>query len=104
MGVGLADSRNALHQYRSNVDKLCPIEEEVVRGLGLDNGKHSTTAGGVHAIIVHDSVWLFTLGSASRGIPQKEWKIPYPLERVAAYSFCPVADVVAFVEQSCVHH
>ena len=107
--MDLADGRKALLQYCSNLDTLCPIEEMTIRDLEPDpkdryNNHLPKMVGSVYAIIHRDSVWLFTPGSASRRIPQKEWEIPLPPASVADYSFYPVADVIAFVEQSCVHY
>ena len=107
--MSFADGRKALLQYCSNLDVLCPIEEMTIHDLRPEtrdeNNRHlPKMVGSVYAIIPHDSVWLFTPGSASRRIPQKEWEIPLPLASVVDYSFYPVADVIAFVEQSCVHY
>ena len=55
------------------------------------------SAGGVYAIL-EDSVRLFTLGSHSRGIPSKEWRIPLPVSHVDDYCFHPGADVIAFLD------
>ena len=98
-GISLAYSQKALLQYRSSLDSLSPIEVKAVSNLtweDLDEGSMKT-AGGVYTI-VKDPVRLFTLGSASRGIPQKEWEIPLPVVNPAGYSFYPGANVIAFVE------
>lgn len=43
------------------------------------------------------SIRLFTLGSASRGMPHREWEIQLPLATQADYNFDPCGDVIAFV-------
>ena len=53
--------------------------------------------GGVYGM-VEDSIRLFTLGSASRGIPCKEWEISSPVNDVEGYCFYPGADVIAFLD------
>jgi hypothetical protein len=94
-GISLADSREAFVQYHSNLNPLCPIEVESLQGDYLDSEK---AAGGVYAIAKDDSVRLFTLSSASRGIPLKEWNVPYPVAEPEDYCFHPDADVIAFIE------
>ena len=101
-GISLADSRKAFLQYRSNLDALRPNEERLLDHLRPGHGHDATTVGGVYATILRDSVRLVTLGSASRGIPYKEWEIPLPVESLAGYSFYPAADAIAFVDLSCV--
>jgi hypothetical protein len=96
-GVSLADSREALLQYRSNLDSLCPIEERTVESPWEGDMGLVKTAGGVCAIVKGGSVRLVTLGSASRGIPNKEWEIPAPVANQLDYCFYPGADVIAFV-------
>jgi len=105
-GTGLAESQKAFHQYHSNLDSLRPIEEKVVDDIRIpDNDIDSKTSGGVYAIM-EETVRLFTLGSASRGIPQTTWEIPLPDIEVIQYNFYPGADVIAFAEVRdvvCVH-
>ena len=105
-GVSLDDSRKALHQFRSSLDSLRPIEERTVDRKSSEYVEFEKPAGGVYPIVDGSSVRLFTLGSASRGIPHKEWEIPLPVAELAGYGFCPGADVIAFVElqeAKCVH-
>lgn len=102
-GVSLADSKKALLQYRSSLDSLHPSEKRVVVGL-QPSEDILKTAGGVAAVI-GDSVHLFALGSPSRGIPYKEWRIPLPADGRGEWCFCPGADVIATLkvpEQMCV--
>ena len=104
-GTGLAESRKAFHQYRSNLDSLHPVEERAVGNLRIPEYDDLKVAGGVYAIM-KESVRLFTLGSASRGIPYTTWEIPLPAIEVHVYGFYPGADVIAFagVEAvTCVH-
>ena len=79
------------------MDSLCPIEERVVDHLreDYDSGR---AVGGVHAIVDSNSVLLLALGSASRGIPYKQWEIPLPVTDPADYGFCPRVNVFAVVE------
>ena len=63
-----------------------------------DDGRSMKTAGGIHAVIEDDSARLFVLGSASRGIPYRQWKIPLPATGPKQCGFCPRADVIAVVE------
>ena len=67
----------------------------MVEDIGAAEVPHRS-AGDVYAIL-DDSVRLFTLGSASRGIPFKEWRIPLPVGAVDDYCFHPGADVIAFL-------
>ena len=102
-GISLADSRKALLQYHSNLNTLRPTEERVLDDLQPDDDNYATVVGGVYAIVLRDSVRLFNLGSAWRGISRKEWEIPLPVDNLVGYGFYPAADVIAFVELSCVH-
>ncbi|KAF9643426.1 hypothetical protein BDM02DRAFT_1471703 [Thelephora ganbajun] len=98
-GISLADSKKYFLQYRSNLSSLRPIEKRTVDNLRSNHDSYSRAGGGVYAI-VEDSVQLFSLGSASRRIPYKEWEITLPttnsISRV--YGFCPSADVITFIE------
>ena len=98
-GIDLAESQRALLQYRSNLHSLRPVEERAVGNLRPEDvgERYTKIAGGVYAI-VKESARLFTLASASRRIPHKEWEIPLPVVNLAGYSFYPGVDVIAFVE------
>ena len=98
-GISLVDSQKALLRYHSSLDSLRPIEVKAVSNLEQEDldEDYMSTAGGVYAII-KDPVRLFTLGSVSRGIPQKEWEIPLPVANPAGYGFYIGANVIAFVE------
>jgi len=99
-GIDLAESRKALFQYLTNFKTLSPIEERTVDNLRIPNDIRDTeAAGGVYAIVM-DQVRLFTLGSASRGIPYKEWTIPLPVTEPESYGFYPGADIIAFIKVS----
>ena len=105
-GIGLSESRKALLQYSSSLASLRPIEEKVVDGVQTYEGYSLKTAGGVHAVLT-DSVRLFTLGSASRGIPSKEWEIPCPINDPVYWCIYPCANLIAFVKgppHRCVHY
>ena len=97
-GIGLVENRRALQQYLSNLDLLCPVKEWEVENRQTRDDIHLRTAGGVIATVVNESVQLFTLGSSSRRIPYKEWKIPHLVVIIENYGFCPGADIIAFVE------
>ena len=104
-GISLSDSRNALLQYRSNLESLRPAEERKMGNTWMDE-IFSVSGGGVYALITGDAVQLITLGSASRGIPQKEWEIPLPVINPEYYCLCPGADVIVFSKRlgaGCVH-
>ena len=105
-GVDLIESRKAYLQYTgSSLDSLRPIEEKVVDVAQAEPGYPSSTVGGVHAVFA-DSVRLFSLGSASRGIPHKEWEIPSPIDDPIGRYIYPRANLIAFVERqtnTCVH-
>ena len=97
VGVDLAESRRAFDQYLSNLDSLSFVEKRTVNDLQApEDCKVSMTASGVHAV-VDASVRLFTLGSALRGIPYKEWEIPFPITSGNNYSFFPDAGIIALV-------
>ena len=96
-GIDLAESRKALLRYSSSLDSLSPIEKRMVTEIRMENGYLSNTAGGVHAVFI-DSVRLRSLGSASRGIPSKEWKIPSPIDTPVYFYLYPGANLIAFVE------
>ena len=85
------------------MDSLCPIEERVVDDIRPDYSSTMKTNGGIHAIPENDSVRLFALGSASRGIPYKQWEIPLPFDEYS-YDFCPRADLFAVVEWQLVEY
>lgn len=96
-GINLADSKNTLRQYRSSFNSLRPTDERIVNLMRGDDW----TSGGVYAML-NTSVRLFALGSASRGIPHKDWgwETPVPEPDLLAYDFDPSADVIAFLELS----
>ena len=79
------------------MESLCPIEKRVDHlREDYDAGR---TVGGVHAIVDSGSALLFALGSASRGIPYKQWEIPLPITGpTVGYGFCPRANVFAVVK------
>ena len=95
-GIDLVESRKAFLQYSSSVDLLHPIEEKVVGEVQSDGNRWSKTAGGVLAIFA-DSVRLFALGSASRGISYKEWKIQPPIDNAIGFHICPAANLIVFI-------
>ena len=105
-GLDLPESQRAFHEHLSKSNSLSFVQKMAEfdrRYKGLRRG--SKTVGGVHAVEA-GSLHLFALGSASPGMPRKEWEIPIPGFLVDGYSFCPDADVVAFVEwqpSGCVH-
>jgi len=71
-------SPRAFHRYRSSLDSLRPIEERVVDNPLIPyNGCNSKVAGGVY-VTIKESVRLFTMGSASRGIAPGVWEITLP--------------------------
>jgi hypothetical protein len=96
-GISLADSKNALSRYRSSMDSLCPVEKRTVN-VWRDNVDRTRSGGGIY-VIFQDSVRLFALGSASRGIPHREWEIPLPVADPVVCCLCPDGDVIAFVER-----
>ena len=98
-GVDLTESRKAFLQYTSSLDSLRPIEERVVGEVQADGFYRWSAAGGVHAVFT-DSVRLLSLGSASRGIPYKEWKIPSPINDAVNHCIHPGANIIAFVEMN----
>ena len=95
--VSLADSQKALLQYRSSMDSLHPIKDKMVECLQTSHTDFATSASGVHVIVKNDLARLFTLGSASRGIPHKEWEIPLPDADPGDYDFDSSADVITFI-------
>ena len=97
-GISLTDSQNALYRYRFNLQSLRPVEKRTVNVLRSGNVGDAKSVGGIHAVI-KDSVRLFALGSASRGIPHREWEIPLPVTDPAAFCLHPGGDVIAFLEQ-----
>ena len=102
-GISLADSRKAPLQYRSSLDSPCPSAKWTAKNIKTTEVFYRS-AGDVYAIL-EESVRLFTLGSPSRGIPFKEWKIPLPVDDVDDYCLYPGADVIAFLivqEYTCV--
>jgi hypothetical protein len=103
--VSLTDSQKALLQLRSDLDSPSQIEERAVESLQTVVRHFTMVVGGVHTITEGQSVRLFTLGSASRGIPPKEWKLLAPVD-TRNYRIFPGADVIAFGELQgvvCVH-
>ncbi|KAF9793389.1 hypothetical protein BJ322DRAFT_1016908 [Thelephora terrestris] len=95
--INLADSQNAHSRYCSSMDSLCPVGKMMV-SMWRDNLDRTRSGGGVH-VIFQESVRLFALGSASRGIPHREWEIPLPVADPAGCCLCPDGDVIAFVER-----
>jgi hypothetical protein len=102
--VSIADSREALLKSTLGLESLRPTETRVVENLRT-GPTVTKTSGGVYAIM-QDSVRMFTLGSALRGTPYKEWEIPLPIAGPVDFAFYPGADAIAFVERRnlmCVH-
>lgn len=98
-GVRLVDSRNALIQYRSNLNSLRPTEERTIETVRPEPTEEFARAvGGVYAIAAGDSIRLLTLGSALQKVPHKEWAIPLPVCTLVGCHFYPGADIIAFVE------
>ena len=94
-----ADSQKSLLRYQSKSHSPSPAKKQVVHNIpSVDRGSIEV-ASGVLAALGDDSVQLFVLGSASRGIEQKKWKIPRPAIRALETGWCfdPHADVIAFV-------
>ena len=105
-GVSLEHSRKALLRYCESLDALQPIEERIVDRNWPEHMESERPAGGIFPTITGSSARLFAPGSASRGIPHKEWEIPLPDIDLASYGFYPCADVIALVElqeAKCVH-
>ena len=105
-GIDLAESREAFLQYSASLNSLRPIEERLVEEVQPDGRSSSRMVGGVYAVFT-DSVRLFSLGSASRRIPYKEWEIPSPIDDAVDYDIYPGANLIAFVEwqsRTCVHY
>ena len=51
-GTDLAESRQALHQYRRNLNALCPVEEITVENIRIpDDDDDLQAVGGVYAIV-----------------------------------------------------
>lgn len=77
---------------------LSPIEERTVGRLQILNDiNNAKAAGSVHTFMT-DQVWLFTLGSASRGMLYKEWAIPLLVTALESCGFYPGADIIAFIK------
>ena len=92
-GIDIAESRKALHQYLSNLDSLCPIEERSVEKLRVEeHGIDRVRAAGGAIVIVDEPVRLLALGSSTRRGD------PASAHRIRNYGFYPGADVSAFVE------
>ena len=94
----LANSQTAL-QYRLEVDSLYLVKSMAMEGLQLDMGDITLAAGSVLAIMKNDSLRLSTLGSVSRGILHKKWKIPLQFTVPDRYTFYLGADTIAFVKR-----
>ena len=75
-----------------------PAEKRTLEIVHTGYRYHVKSAGGVFAII-EESVRLITLGSASRGIPHREWEIPLPVTDIEDYCLYPGEDVIAFFEK-----
>ena len=101
--IDLDDSRKALLRYKSSMNSLRPAEERMVDDIRPTYLSTMKTIGGIHAITERNSVRLFALGSASRGIPYKQWEIPLPFDEYS-YDFCPRADLFAVVEWQLVEY
>lgn len=70
-----------------------------MENLQAGEAKSAGTVGGVCALLRDESaVQFFTLGSASRGISHRRWKIALPVDTPERYAFYPGADVIAFIE------
>ena len=99
-GVSLADSKKALLQYRSSLESLRPIEK---RTAETEYGIKRISDGICAVAPPGKPIRLFTLGSASRGIPHKEWQTPLALTNPRDYDFCLDADVIVFPERGTAH-
>ena len=95
--TSLTDRRAALELYRRSWESLDPVEEGdedlryLVEGAAL-------VVGGTFGILGKNLAKFITLGSISRGIPSKEWEVPFKDLEAFHLSFYPRANVLAVVE------
>jgi hypothetical protein len=95
------DSSRAAFQSHSSLDSLRPIEVRAVEVPRMEYQPATVVADGVYCLETQNSIRLFAAGSASLGVPYKEWEIPTPVpgdQFQRRYHICPSADVIAFVE------
>ena len=57
-----------------------------------------SVVSGTFGILWESSANFITLGSASRGIPRREWDIPFEHLRARGFAFYPQADILAVIE------
>ena len=96
--TSLADCRAALEAYCSRW-KTLDTAERWERALDVPNIRDATAVNGTYGILWGDSAKFFILGSASRGIPGKEWDVPLKHFEATGFTFYPQANVMAIVEE-----
>ena len=81
--------------YRTRWETLNPAEKWTESLCGHDWYPEVIAVSGVLGLCWEEFVKFFTLGSISRGIPRREWDIPFKGIQVHAFAFYPRADVLA---------
>ena len=97
VNLSLADKRRILCEYRTKWGALSPIQKSEGRTKNSPM-TFRASASGVFCFVVgrDDFIQFSTLGSISRGIPRKEWRVPLPAGiSLKHFAICPQADVLA---------
>ena len=94
----ISDCRGALSAYLGRWKTLDPLDEWKMTIRGDSWGPIDVSfVNGVCGLLWKDSVRFFLLGSVSRGIPGRAWMILFRGFEASAFTFNPMANVMAVV-------
>ena len=99
MNISLVDKRKALDDYLKKRDAFSSVDE-LDKFESPDALSHRASGSGVFgfALTRDRSIHFVTLKSVPRGIPERVWKVPLPVDlSLVSFAIYPQADVLAVV-------
>lgn len=72
--------------------------EKWIRASSQHENPQIIAVRGIYGLCHPGFLEFFVMGSVSRGIPKREWKIPLDNFEACAFAFWPPANVVAVAE------
>jgi len=97
--TSLDGCRKALEAYRDRWQTLDHAKKWDKTLHHVDDIQNATAVGGTYGILWKNAIKFFTLGSVSRGIPEREWDIPLKNYEARIFTFYPQADIMAVEEE-----
>ena len=95
--TSLVDCREILGTYCRRWKTLDPAEKGDKVLYHVSVVQLITIVNGMYGFLSRNAIKFFTLGSVSRGIPEREWDIPFKGFYARTFTFCPQANIVAAV-------